>query len=82
MYVCICATCIPGACGGQNRVSDALELELLWTAVSYHAVLGIEPGSSGIAVGALNCWATSRASFSIFYFFEISFAIFIKLDPR
>lgn len=70
------------ACGGQKRVLDPLVLELLQIVVSYHAVLGIEPGPFGLAVSALNCWATSQDSICIFYFFELSLKIFIKLEPR
>lgn len=36
LYVCPCAMCILGACRGQKKVSDPLELELLMV-VSCHA---------------------------------------------
>lgn len=51
MNVCLCVACVPGACGGQRRVSDHLEVEL--QIIVNHRVVA-EPGSSaGVAV-ALN----------------------------
>ena len=46
MYVC--TACMPGACGGQRKVSDFLEIELQMAGYELPAmwVLGIEPGSS------------------------------------
>lgn len=35
MYEYACITCVPGACGGQKRAWDILELEL-WMVVSQH----------------------------------------------
>lgn len=34
LHVCLCATCIPGVLGNQNRELDSLELEL-WIAGSH-----------------------------------------------
>jgi hypothetical protein len=44
---------VPGANGGQKKILGPLELELQMI-ISYHEVLGIEPGSSGRASSALN----------------------------
>lgn len=35
LYVCLCATGVPSACGGQERVSEPLGLELR-VVVSHH----------------------------------------------
>ena len=45
--------CVPGACGGLKRTLDPLELEL-WTAVSHHVGLGIEPRTSARTRSTLN----------------------------
>lgn len=37
-YVCLCTTCVPGACGGEKGTLDSLELELV---VSCH--VGVNP---------------------------------------
>lgn len=48
MYICLCTSYVPSACGGQTRASDALglELQMVW---SHH----IGAGSSR-RTGALN----------------------------
>ena len=47
-FVCMCiwvsTMCVLGACGGQKRVSDSLELELD-TVLSHHVMLAIELGT-------------------------------------
>lgn len=39
VYICLCATCMPSALGGQKRASDALELEIQKDA-SFHMGAG------------------------------------------
>ena len=60
LHVCLCPTCMPGACGGQRRASDAPELEFrqLWAA---RWALRTESRFSGRAASALNCGGTSPA---------------------
>jgi hypothetical protein len=55
LYEFMCATCVPGAWGGQKMMLDFLEQELLlWATMK---MLGINPGSSGRTASALNSWA-------------------------
>jgi hypothetical protein len=54
LHVCLCATCVPGACGGQKEVSDLLKLQLQ-TIVNHH-VCAV---SSAGAASAPNHWAVS-----------------------
>lgn len=54
------ATCVPGARGSPSDDPDPLELEL-YAFVSYHVVLGADPGSSARAPGALSHSAISLA---------------------
>lgn len=35
LHICVGTTCTLGACGGQRRVSDSLELEVWMLVVSY-----------------------------------------------
>ena len=49
----MCTMYMPGAYGGQKRVSDALELELQ-VVVSHEWVLGIIPGSFERTASAFN----------------------------
>ena len=39
MYICLCATYMPGACRGQKKASDPMQLKLQ-TAVSCHTGAG------------------------------------------
>lgn len=52
-HVCVCHKCV-GTCGGQKRVSDALELVL-------QQLLGSKLRFSGRTVRALHCRAISPA---------------------
>lgn len=47
----LCAVCMPGACRGQKRPMDPLEVDLQM-AVATMWVLGLRPRPSGRAVGA------------------------------
>lgn len=62
-YIYVCIPCVHIACGGQEKVSDSLELKLqmvvtMWT-------LGTKPESSAKAVSAFNCHLSSPA-FNLF----------------
>lgn len=46
--------CMPGACGGQKRMSDVLELEL-HTVMRCHVGSGNEFSSSGRTASDVNC---------------------------
>ena len=39
VHICLCTSCVFGACGGQKRALDALELELQMV-VSHHMGAG------------------------------------------
>jgi hypothetical protein len=60
--VCLCTICMPGACVGQKKELDLLELHLEM-AVSHH-VGAWEQNSGSLQeqqVSSLPCWATSLA---------------------
>jgi hypothetical protein len=38
-HVCMCTTCVPGACRGQKRALHLLDLEL-WMVVGHHVDAG------------------------------------------
>lgn len=54
MHLCECVHMSTGAFGGQERVSDALELELETVVSCYAWVLGPELRSCGRTASALN----------------------------
>lgn len=57
MYMSVlpaCASYVHGACGGQKRVSNPLELELQMVR-SYHVDAGIQTWFPAGATNALNC---------------------------
>lgn len=60
MHECLCITCVPSVCRGQERILGSLGLELQ-TVVNFHVVLGTAPWASGRAAGILN-WAIFLAS--------------------
>lgn len=57
IYIYACPSHVHGACGGQKRTSESLELELhiVWTIIR---VVGSEPRSSARTVNAFNHWTT------------------------
>ena len=46
---CSCAACMPGACRGQKRSTDPLELEIQ-AALSYHNNLDVQYRFSGSVI--------------------------------
>lgn len=53
VYVCVCKVCGSGACRGQKRGSDHLELEVQMV-VNHHEGVGTETRSCGRATNTLN----------------------------
>lgn len=72
-FVCMYASA-PHACstrGGQQRVSNLLELEgRMWAALW---VLGINPGSSGSVASTLSCWVISPPSPLLFCLYPYTY---------
>lgn len=64
-YVYICIPCVHIACGGQEKVSDSLELKLRMVVSHYVDAKRTKPGSSAKAVSAFNCHLSSPA-FNLF----------------
>jgi hypothetical protein len=56
--ICLCTTCMTGACPGQKMASGPLGLDIVMV-VRNRWLLGIKPWSAGRAVSALNYWAIS-----------------------
>lgn len=54
LQACLCVSVHAGACGGQKRMSDLLELEL-HTVMSCHVGPGNELRSSGRTASDVNC---------------------------
>ena len=52
--LCLCTRCMPGACLGQKRALDTLELEL-WTLVGPHVHAGNWTSVLCKNTGVLNC---------------------------
>lgn len=69
-HACLCTMSVPGAIRGQSRVLNVLKLELP-TAVSYHVVAEIKPGSSGRSIRSMNVFnlPTISPTLTLLFFF-------------
>ena len=56
LHVCLCTTCMPGACGGWKKSSSSPR-----TGVTVSCELEVKPGSSGRVPSALKHWAIPNA---------------------
>lgn len=74
LHVCMCITCLPGACEGQKRVSDTLELEFQ-RVVGLHVGSGYKIRSSARAASG----SLSHLSRPFFICFQLSRSIYFSL---
>lgn len=82
LAVCVCTTWVPGACRGQKRTSDALELRLQMVITLSCQFGETEFRLSARVESVLNCWSSSHSQHSTFQniFSNTGFSVKKKIE--